>query len=185
MWPRAARCCDFATNAELRVFSRSVRQSSSLPVMPLSARTIIAVLLSLVGAWECNAQNWRESFETAQPSWRETGGDARHRILHQERLPRRGHTPARVASGCKSRPKAAPHFYLAHDVGHPAVIDELLPSVWVKSDRPGLQLAARVVLPRTADPRTGKPLATIVFGEQLQRRRPLAAVAAPAESRAC
>ena len=44
------------------------------------------------------------------------------------------------------------------------MIDELAPSVWIKSDRPGLQLAARIVLPRTADPRTGRPVTTIVAG---------------------
>jgi len=52
----------------------------------------------------------------------------------------------------------------AHDVGRPRVIDELLLTVWLKSDRSGLQLAARVVLPRTADPRTGRSLSTVVFG---------------------
>ena len=54
--------------------------------------------------------------------------------------------------------------YFSHEIGRPRVYEELVPSVWVKSDRAGLQLAARIVLPRTADPRTGQPVATIIAG---------------------
>ena len=50
----------------------------------------------------------------------------------------------------------------------PHVIDELAFSVWLRSDRPGLQLAARVVLPRTQDPNTGKPTTIRIYGEQYQ-----------------
>jgi hypothetical protein len=40
----------------------------------------------------------------------------------------------------------------------------LVPTVWVKSDRPGLQLMVRVVMPRSIDPRTGRALTTLVRG---------------------
>ena len=36
--------------------------------------------------------------------------------------------------------------------------------MWIKSDRPGLTLAARIVLPRTIDPRTGRALTTVLLG---------------------
>ena len=68
------------------------------------------------------------------------------------------------------------HVYFAHDVGARVVINDLEASVWVKSDRPGLQLMAQVVLPRAVDPRTGQPMAArsaaSVYG-----RGPMAAVA--------
>ncbi len=54
--------------------------------------------------------------------------------------------------------------YFAHDVGRPWVIEELRPALWVYSDRAGLQFLAEVTLPRTRDPRTGKPLTTNVSG---------------------
>ena len=54
--------------------------------------------------------------------------------------------------------------YLGHDVGRPQLIDELLVTAWVKADRPGIQLAAQVILPRTLDPRTGRPVSTILRG---------------------
>jgi len=132
--------------------------------MPFSARTTIAaLLLTVLSAPEGRAQTWHEGFETSQPSWRDAGGDARYRILQQERLRGDGHT----GNGCewlRLEAEGGTHIYLAHDVGRPSVIDELAPSVWVKSDRPGLQLAARIVLPRTTDPRTGRPVATILVG---------------------
>ena len=53
---------------------------------------------------------------------------------------------------------------VAHDIGRPWVIDELRPSIWIFSDRPGIQFYAEVTLPRTIDPRTAKPLVTNVLG---------------------
>ena len=39
-----------------------------------------------------------------------------------------------------------------------------MPSLWVKSDRSAVQLLARIVLPRTIDSKTGKPVTTLVAG---------------------
>jgi len=52
---------------------------------------------------------------------------------------------------------------VAHDIGRPWVIDELRPSIWICADRPGIQFFAEVTLPRTLDPRSGKPLTTQIF----------------------
>src|SRR5262249_4465451 len=54
--------------------------------------------------------------------------------------------------------------YFDHAIGSARIINELQASVWLKSDRAGLQILARAVLPRTADPRTGKPLSTLIQG---------------------
>src|SRR5205085_7017148 len=35
----------------------------------------------------------------------------------------------------------------------------------IKASRPGIQILARVVLPHTADPRSGQPLATMIRGD--------------------
>jgi hypothetical protein len=45
------------------------------------------------------------------------------------------------------------------------VIDELTASIWLKCDRPGPQLLARVVLPNTTDPRSGGPATILVQGD--------------------
>ena len=54
--------------------------------------------------------------------------------------------------------------YLRHEAPVARLIAELQTSVWVKSDRPGLQLFVRVVLPRSRDPRGGGPLSTLLPG---------------------
>ena len=108
---------------------------------------------------------WYEGFEDAQPSWNNAGGNARYQIVEQQRLQdaNESHTGNRCER-LRVVGNNGTHAYVSHTVGHPRVIDDLLVSVWIKSDRPGLQVAARVVLPRTTDPRTGQPLATIIHG---------------------
>jgi hypothetical protein len=132
--------------------------------MPFPAKTILAaVLLAVLSASPAPAQVWHEGFETSQPSWRNVGGDTQYRILQQQRLQGESHS----GNGCewlRLESERGTAIYIAHDVGRPSVIDELLPSVWVKADRPGVQLAARIVLPRTPDRRTGRPVATIIVG---------------------
>ena len=73
-------------------------------------------------------------------------------------------TPAKASEWLKLSANGNAYVYLSHDVGRPIVIDELMPSLWIKSDRPGIQIAARIVLPRAIDPKTGRPIVTMVAG---------------------
>ena len=106
---------------------------------------------------------WYEGFEGPQPSWRPERGDARfeirtHRRVRDEAFTGNGSEQV-VISGT-----GGTHVYFRHDVARPRVVDELLPTVEVKSDRAGPQILARVVLPRTEDPRTGRPVSALVEG---------------------
>lgn len=97
------------------------------------------------------------------PLWRPAEADAKFRLDLQRRMPSGGRTAGpyeqvRITAGIGS------YVYLARDVAPALVVAETQPSVWIRSDRPGLQLIARVVLPRTADPRTGQPLTTLIRG---------------------
>lgn len=56
------------------------------------------------------------------------------------------------------------YIHFVHDIPPSRVIDELGISLWVKSNQSGLQLAARVVLPRTKDAATGKPHSMLIRG---------------------
>jgi hypothetical protein len=120
-----------------------------------------------------------EGFETPEVSWRQAGGDARYRIVAHERTTQGPHS----GTGCEFVAlEASPpgsFVYLSYDVGRAPVIPELTLGVWVRSNRPGLQLAARVVFPRAIDPKTRQPLWTLIVGpktdqvgrwEQLQIR---------------
>ena len=123
---------------------------------------VMASVLSAPAAAQAQAA-WSEGFEGPQPSWRMLGGDAPCQLLQQQRVQDQAHS----GRGCEWLQVSAgngTYVYVSHDVGRPRVIDELLPSVWIRSDHAGLQLAADIVLPRVIDPRTGKPQFARVFG---------------------
>ncbi len=106
---------------------------------------------------------WHEPFEGPETSWRDSGGNAQYGISGHIRQ----QGQARSGDGCerlKVTGTAGTYVHVSHDVGRPWVIEELSPSVWVKSDRAGLQLVSRVALPRTEDPRTGRPVTALVYG---------------------
>jgi len=134
-------------------------------VLRPSASLSVALLLALFqcGATARAQTAWYEGFEGPNTSWRDAGGDARYQIRDHRRVRGEAHT----GDGCEKLTLVGlggTRAYVAHDVGQPRVIDDLLPTVWVRSDRPGVQLAARVVLPRNTDPRTGRALTTLVAG---------------------
>ena len=106
---------------------------------------------------------WHEDFEGPVVSWSDAGGDAGYTVVAHQRV--RG--GAHGGQGCEWMQIAAQNgsaVYFAHDIGRPWVIEELRPTLWLFADRAGLQFTAEVTLPRTIDPRTGKPLTARVPG---------------------
>jgi len=76
---------------------------------------------------------------------------------------------ARQGTGSERMVVAAPAGESLHfvcPVGRIPVLDELEARMWVKASRPGAAIAARVVLPRSADSQTGAAKTAIVTGEQ-------------------
>ena len=125
-----------------------------------------AGMLSIISTVPASAHGqtaWYEGFEGPQPTWRDAGGDARYRIQQHRRLQSEAHTGGACERVTVSGNQGT-YVHLSHEVGRSRVIDELLPTVWVKADRPGLQILARLVLPRTEDPRSGSPVSTLVRG---------------------
>jgi hypothetical protein len=61
----------------------------------------------------------------------------------------------------------AGHFiHYTYDLGKAPVSDDLNVSLWLKANRPGLQLLCRVVLPRERDPNDpGQPLTSVLRGD--------------------
>jgi hypothetical protein len=104
-----------------------------------------------------------EDFEGAETSWTIAGGDCRAQVEIHRRTARY----ARHGNRCEHiriRAQAGTYVYATHPIQPAMVIRELRPTVWVRSDRVGLQMLARVVLPRTSDPQTGRPLTTMIRG---------------------
>ncbi len=61
------------------------------------------------------------------------------------------------------------YIHYTYDVGRAIVGDELNVSLWVKANRPGIQLLCRVVLPREHDPQNlDKPLTALIRADDYQ-----------------
>jgi hypothetical protein len=127
--------------------------------------TIIQLAVLAAGDLAFGQSAWYEGFEGPEVSGHEAGGDVRYKILGHQRT-----KDAHTGQGCEwyqISAEGGTFFNIAHNVGQPRVIEELLPTVWIKSDRPGLSISARVVLPRTIDPRTNKSLVTTIIGDSV------------------
>ncbi len=131
--------------------------------MKLSTRLLtiscaLIVALSVQPTWAVH-----ERFESAEVSWRLAQSDGSARLLvHQ-----RDFTVAHSGQGSEHlrvSSTQATYVYLAHRVPPARIIDELIPSLWVKADRPGVRLMLRVVLPRAKD-REGKTLTVMLDGD--------------------
>lgn len=123
-----------------------------------------AIWLTTVVACASATADWKDPHEGPQATWRLSEADCGVRILRQQRTFREAHG----GSGCENVRLLAgqgTHIYFAYTLGRAPVIAEFAPSLWVKATRPNVQLMARVVLPRSQDPRTGKPLSALVRGD--------------------
>lgn len=108
---------------------------------------------------------WYEGFESAQPTWKPLGATGPYQIVHHERTAWQPHT-GQQCEWIRIHAQPGTRVFLGHDAGRARIIEDLLPTVWVKSDRGGVQLTARVVLPATADPRTGQPAVLLLSGSR-------------------
>lgn len=110
----------------------------------------------------------RDDFEGPETSFRFAGGDAEHRIERHARVNDQAH----AGHGCEAIAFVAGQgrsLYFALNAGQPRIIDELSISLWLKADRAGPQIVARVVLPHTIDPRTKQPAVLFVTGSNYSR----------------
>ncbi|REJ70637.1 MAG: hypothetical protein DWQ31_00365 [Planctomycetota bacterium] len=127
----------------------------------------LACLIALVASpRSASAEAWN-SFEGPLPSWQVLGGDVPYRVTRHERV------DAPVHSGSWSEhlvveAGGGSQLHAAHDIPPVALIAESEIGLWLRCDRPGMQLIARVVLPRSIDPTTGRPATLILYGSLYQ-----------------
>jgi len=106
----------------------------------------------------------RDTFETAETAWKVVHADSPVRVLGQKRV----FGDARSGNGCEALSISAgvgTFVHAAYEIPPGQVITEFSPSLWVRADRPGIQLLARVVLPRSLDEKTGQPLTRLIYGD--------------------
>ncbi len=112
---------------------------------------------------KCAPAAWHEEFEGPQASWQPGEADLEYRVERKERVSGDAHA-GHGSELIQISGSLGTYAYFTHDVPAARIVAELTPSVWVKANRPGIQILARVILPQSLDPRTGKPIATLVRG---------------------
>ncbi len=106
----------------------------------------------------------RDGFESPRPSWRQEEADLTVRLLEHERSDKSRHGGERserfhfLAQG----PGSA--IYYSLPLPKIPIVEEQEVSLYVRSNQPGVQLLARVVLPGDTDPDTGQPAFVLVAG---------------------
>ena len=111
------------------------------------------------------AAQLRDSFETPDRTWQLRDSDCRGvwTRLH-ERTPREARS-GQSSEHLRLEVGAGTFVYLAQPIGRAPLIQEFRPSLFVKADRPSLQLLARVVFPRSIDRGTGQPITSFLRGD--------------------
>lgn len=129
------------------------------------ARQLLAFFALACWSADVHGQNGiREGFDSPDTAWRYVGGDVpQYRFDVHQRTSDGAHGGAacefiRLTAGDGTSVR------IALDIGQGRIIPELKVGLWIKADRPGLQLLGRIVLPRTLDPRTHKPVTRYVAG---------------------
>jgi hypothetical protein len=105
----------------------------------------------------------RDDFESGPVSWYPGQADVQYHLESQQRITADPHS-GRTSELIQISAGVGTYVYFTHEVGSARIVAELSPSVWIKANRPGIQLLARVVLPHTTDPRTGQPTTTLIAG---------------------
>lgn len=113
----------------------------------------------------------QEGFEAKGPHWKAGSSDAAFKVL------KHALTDETAQSGQRSehlrlQVERGSYIHYTYDVPPAPINDELTVSLWLKSNRPGVQLMCRVVLPRERDPRDpGKNLTLLVPCEPYRSTR--------------
>ena len=140
-------------------------QIALLPPRLRAVPTILVAACCVVLAQpaRCSAADIDEGFEGQSPAWAIVDADCQPRLSSHAlatEAAHRGRTGERMVLDAS----AGTMLRLQFQVGAARVIDELRGSTWVRSNRPDLRLAARVVLPNFPSARTGRPVEVLVPG---------------------
>ena len=111
---------------------------------------------------------WSEPFESPGVSWRYLYQDGSIKILTHQRVDAQAHSDER-SEFIQYEVEEPSVVVFGHYVDYPSVYNETAPSLWIRSDRPGIALAALVVFPNTLRPDTNTPLTALLVGSTYQK----------------
>jgi hypothetical protein len=104
-----------------------------------------------------------DDHESKEIAWTAGAADTRYRVERQARVQVMAHG-GMTCEQITTTVGNGSFVYFAHPIAPARVIDELHPSVWLRGDRGGAMIAARVILPHVRDPKSGKAATVIVRG---------------------
>jgi hypothetical protein len=130
------------------------------------ACALLAVLATLFLQVASQAQQvHRNGFETLRTSWVKASADVSFDELAHAASAQTVHDGQR-AEYLKINAQQGSHIYYQYTLGQAPITEELAASLWLKANRPGLQLLARVVLPNERDPNNlDTHLTTLIRGD--------------------
>ncbi|MCI0639946.1 MAG: hypothetical protein L0Y72_20210 [Gemmataceae bacterium] len=125
-----------------------------------------------VFAWCCGMpspvhaqQVHRNGFEALKPAWVKSGFDAAFDEIKHHMVDQGAHDGQRCEF-LQLNAKPGNFIHYQYSLGRLALNDETSARVWVKSNRPGLQLMARIILPNERDPNSlDNRLTTFIRGD--------------------
>jgi hypothetical protein len=124
------------------------------------------LLLALAG----NGQQFlQQGFEGKEPVWIAGTADAKYQELVHKIIDDPAAHGGQRTEYIQLQAEQGSFIFYTFDVGRAAVTDDLNVSVWVKANRPNLQLLCRVVLPNEKDPQNlDQVLSLLVRGDAYQ-----------------
>src|SRR5579885_2286890 len=124
---------------------------------------LIVVLLS--SSTVRGDQFLRQGFEGRDPLWVQGPADAPFKVL-AHRITEDHANGGQRSEYLQLQVEPGTFLYYTYEVGRAPVAEDLTLSVWVRANRPKIQLLARVVLPHERDPRNAElPLTVLIHGD--------------------
>jgi hypothetical protein len=135
----------------------------------MSRLSLLVVAVSLAAAASAPGQQiHRNNFENNKLFWSKSIFDAQHEVLLHVNTDQGAHSDQR-SEYLQLRVQPGKYLYYQYPVGKAPINEELAASFWLKANRPGLQLLARVVAPRERDLKNLEaPLTTLIHGDVYQ-----------------
>jgi hypothetical protein len=111
----------------------------------------------------------KNGFEGRQTSWLKDAADAPYREIDHSMTKQFAHTGER-SEHIHLMAEQGTYIHYVYPTGQAPIADELSARLWVKANRPGIQVLARVVLPHEPDPKNlDARLTTIIRGDVYQQ----------------
>lgn len=138
----------------------------------LAVATVVLAGFVLTGPHAVLGQQiLQNGFEARGPHWKAGSTDATLKVLQHGLTDESAHGGQRCEQ-IRLQVEKGSFIHYTLDLPRAVINDELNLSLWVKSNRPGIQLLCRIVLPRERDPEdASRPLTVLVRAEPYQSTR--------------